>query len=118
MPYTVTLIPGDGTGPELAEATRRVIDATGVKIDWEIAHAGVQVLGVLAHDHNIHAFIARAHAGIALARAHASVEVERLAQGHVHAAETGTDGGGDGRLQGHAVLAHGLDGLVRQRRAE
>ena len=33
MPYTVTLIPGDGTGPELAEATRRVIDATGVKID-------------------------------------------------------------------------------------
>ena len=44
MPYTVTLIPGDGTGPELAEATRRVIDATGVKIDWEIAHAGVDIM--------------------------------------------------------------------------
>jgi len=40
----VTLIPGDGTGPELAEATRRVIDATGVKIDWEIAHAGVDIM--------------------------------------------------------------------------
>jgi len=44
MPYTVTLIPGDGTGPELAEAARRVIDATGVKIDWEIAHAGVDIM--------------------------------------------------------------------------
>ncbi len=44
MPYTVTLIPGDGTGPELAAATRRVIDATGVKIDWEIAHAGVDIM--------------------------------------------------------------------------
>lgn len=44
MPYTVTLIPGDGTGPELAEATRRVIDATGVQITWEIAHAGVDIM--------------------------------------------------------------------------
>ncbi len=44
MPYTVTLIPGDGTGPELAEATRRVIDATGVQINWEIAHAGVDIM--------------------------------------------------------------------------
>jgi len=30
MPYTVTLVPGDGTGPELTEATRRVLEATGV----------------------------------------------------------------------------------------
>ncbi|HEX2949758.1 MAG TPA: isocitrate/isopropylmalate dehydrogenase family protein [Armatimonadota bacterium] len=44
MPYNVTLIPGDGTGPELAEAARRVIDATGVKIDWEIAHAGIDIM--------------------------------------------------------------------------
>ncbi len=44
MSYTVTLIPGDGTGPELATATRRVIDATGVKIDWEIAHAGIDIM--------------------------------------------------------------------------
>ncbi|HHU50594.1 MAG TPA: isocitrate/isopropylmalate dehydrogenase family protein [Firmicutes bacterium] len=44
MSYRVTLIPGDGTGPELAEAARRVIDATGVKIDWEIHHAGVDVM--------------------------------------------------------------------------
>ncbi len=44
MSYRITLIPGDGTGPELAEATRRVIDAIGVKIDWEIAHAGVDIM--------------------------------------------------------------------------
>jgi len=40
----VTLIPGDGTGPELTEAARRVIDATGVAIDWEIREAGVDVM--------------------------------------------------------------------------
>lgn len=44
MSYTITLIPGDGTGPELATAARRVIDATGVKINWEIQDAGVDVL--------------------------------------------------------------------------
>ncbi|HLY12601.1 MAG TPA: isocitrate/isopropylmalate dehydrogenase family protein [Planctomycetota bacterium] len=37
---TVTLIPGDGTGPELTAAMRRVIDASGVKLKWEIADAG------------------------------------------------------------------------------
>ena len=36
----MTLIPGDGIGPELAEATRRVLDASGVKFDWEVMHAG------------------------------------------------------------------------------
>ncbi len=44
MAYTITLIPGDGTGPELAAAARRVIDATGVKIDWEVHDAGVDVM--------------------------------------------------------------------------
>ena len=40
MTYNVTLIPGDGIGPEVAEAARRVIDASGVDIDWCEAHAG------------------------------------------------------------------------------
>ncbi|MGH9630415.1 MAG: isocitrate/isopropylmalate family dehydrogenase, partial [Bryobacteraceae bacterium] len=35
MSYTVTLIPGDGIGPEVADAAVRAVDATGVKIDWE-----------------------------------------------------------------------------------
>lgn len=40
----VTLITGDGIGPEIAEATRRCIDATGAKIEWEMAEAGVDVM--------------------------------------------------------------------------
>jgi len=39
----VTLILGDGTGPELAEAARRCIDATGAAIDWEVCQAGIDV---------------------------------------------------------------------------
>ncbi len=39
----VTLIPGDGIGPEVTEATRRIIDAAGVKIAWEVHHAGAAV---------------------------------------------------------------------------
>jgi isocitrate dehydrogenase (NAD+) len=35
MRYKVTLIPGEGIGPEVASATKRVIDAVGVQIDWE-----------------------------------------------------------------------------------
>jgi isocitrate dehydrogenase (NAD+) len=40
MAHRVTLIPGDGIGPELAEATRRVLDASGVAFDWEVVDAG------------------------------------------------------------------------------
>ncbi|HEY8438907.1 MAG TPA: isocitrate/isopropylmalate dehydrogenase family protein [Candidatus Limnocylindrales bacterium] len=40
MAHRVTLIPGDGIGPELAEATRRVLDASGVAFDWEVQDAG------------------------------------------------------------------------------
>ncbi|TFG36850.1 MAG: isocitrate/isopropylmalate dehydrogenase family protein [Nitrospirales bacterium] len=41
--YTITLIPGDGTGPEISEATKRVIEATGVAIQWDVQDAGVDV---------------------------------------------------------------------------
>src|SRR5690349_8943989 len=40
MPHRITLIPGDGIGPELAEATRRVLDATGIGFEWEVQDAG------------------------------------------------------------------------------
>ncbi len=42
--YKVTLIPGDGVGPEIAEATRKCIDATGVKIDWDLQECGIEVI--------------------------------------------------------------------------
>ncbi len=44
MAYKVSLIPGDGTGPEIMETVRRVTDATGVKIDWEVVEAGADVM--------------------------------------------------------------------------
>lgn len=44
MAHEVTLITGDGTGPELAEAARKCVDATGVKINWDVQEAGVDVM--------------------------------------------------------------------------
>lgn len=44
MSYKITLIPGDGIGPEVAEAARRCVDATGVKITWEEVIAGQNAL--------------------------------------------------------------------------
>ena len=44
MAYEVTLITGDGTGPELAEAARRCVDATGIQINWDVQEAGVDVM--------------------------------------------------------------------------
>jgi isocitrate dehydrogenase (NAD+) len=41
--HRVTFIPGDGTGPEIAEATRRVLEATGVELEWDVQHAGEDV---------------------------------------------------------------------------
>jgi len=40
LAHRVTLIPGDGTGPEIMEATRRVVEATGVQFDWDVQLAG------------------------------------------------------------------------------
>jgi isocitrate dehydrogenase (NAD+) len=44
MAYNVTLIPGDGTGPEIMEATRRALEATGVAFNWDVQDAGVDVM--------------------------------------------------------------------------
>jgi len=46
MSYTFTLIPGDGIGPEVAGAAVRVLQATGVEIEWEVQHAGAETLGL------------------------------------------------------------------------
>src|SRR3989337_693719 len=44
MPHKITVIPGDGTGPELTEATIRVLEATGVAFDWEYVEAGIDAI--------------------------------------------------------------------------
>ena len=44
MSYKATLLPGDGIGPEVVEATRRVLEATGVEFDWETQDVGSDVM--------------------------------------------------------------------------
>jgi isocitrate dehydrogenase (NAD+) len=43
LTHNVTLIPGDGTGPEIAAATRRVLEATGVQFNWDVQEAGADI---------------------------------------------------------------------------
>ncbi len=43
MTHTITLIPGDGIGPEVADATKRVLEAAGARISWEVHNAGAEV---------------------------------------------------------------------------
>src|SRR4030043_350123 len=40
MPHKLTLIPGDGIGPEITEATKKVLEATGIKFEWDISIIG------------------------------------------------------------------------------
>src|SRR5919201_12688 len=44
MAHLVTLVPGDGIGPEVAEATRTVLDATGLEFEWDVQEAGAAVV--------------------------------------------------------------------------
>lgn len=44
MSYKVTLIPGDGSGPEVIAAAKRVVEATGIAIEWEQAEAGAAMI--------------------------------------------------------------------------
>ncbi len=44
MVHNVTLIPGDGIGPEVSEATRRVLEASGARFKWDMAYAGAEAL--------------------------------------------------------------------------
>lgn len=44
MSYAITLIPGDGVGPEVVEATRRVLEATGISFNWEVHDIGSNAL--------------------------------------------------------------------------
>ena len=51
--YNITLIPGDGIGPEVSKAAKCVVDATGLNINWEVVNAGEKVFedtGVLVPD--------------------------------------------------------------------
>ena len=43
MAHRITLIPGDGIGPEVVEAAQRILEAAGVEINWDVHHAGLEV---------------------------------------------------------------------------
>src|SRR3954453_24193361 len=56
MAHRVTLIPGDGTGPELTEATRRVLEGKGVGFDWDVREAdgdGMETAGTPLPDETL-----------------------------------------------------------------
>src|SRR6266436_2313012 len=66
MAHQITLIPGDGIGPEVAAATVRAVEATGVKIEWEVANAGARALaetGMLLPDSVLQS-LERTHVGL------------------------------------------------------
>ena len=44
MPHRITVIPGDGTGPEITDATLAVLEATGVQFEWEFKEAGIDAV--------------------------------------------------------------------------
>src|SRR5919112_519131 len=44
MKHTITLIPGDGIGPEVTSAVVRIVEASGVEVEWETHYAGAQAL--------------------------------------------------------------------------
>ncbi|MGL4594157.1 MAG: isocitrate/isopropylmalate dehydrogenase family protein, partial [Thermoguttaceae bacterium] len=44
MKHEVTLITGDGVGPELAAAAQKCVDATGASINWDLQEAGIDVM--------------------------------------------------------------------------
>ena len=77
---------------------------------------GVEILGVLAHDHEIDVVVARAHAEVRLARAQAGVEPELVAERDVDRAEAGADRRRDRPLQRDLVRLHRGERLLGQRR--
>jgi len=133
MAHRVTLIPGDGTGPELTEATRRVLEATGVDVPQRptlrldpfdqlhrlgltlfVLDTGVQVFGVLTDDHKVDVLEPRADPFVGLARAHLGVEVERLPQANVDRAKAAADRRRDRPFDCDSGAPDRVEGLLRQ----
>ena len=66
MVHSVTLIEGDGIGPEVTEATRRVLEATGVSFRWDLAYAGQHVMDTFGTTLLDHVLISIRENGLAL----------------------------------------------------
>ena len=102
--------------PELAAVGLDPLDQLlGVGRALLVLDPGVEVLGVLPHEDEVDVVEAGADAGVALARAHLRVEVERLAQADVDRAEAAADRRRDRALERDARLADRVEDVVRQR---
>ena len=66
MAHRVTFIPGDGVGPELSEATRRVLEATGVEFEWDVQDAGADVVEQYGTPLPEHVLNSISHNGVAI----------------------------------------------------
>ena len=97
------------------EAVQRRDDLLGRFAARLVLDARVQVLGVLAHDDDVDAVVARADARIRLAGADAGVELELVAERDVHGAEAGADRGRDRALERGPVPPDRLERVVGQR---
>ena len=83
MAHKITLIPGDGIGPEVADATARAVEATGVTVEWERVDAGLAAEKATGHylPETVFESLARTHVGLKgpvgtpIASGHASVNV-------------------------------------------
>ena len=83
MTHKITLIPGDGIGPEVADATARAVEATGVSVEWDRVEAGVGAEKATGHylPETVFQSLARTHVGLKgpvgtpIASGHASVNV-------------------------------------------
>jgi isocitrate dehydrogenase (NAD+) len=66
MAHRITLIPGDGIGPEVAEATVRVVEATGAAVEWERVDAGEKALAETGEllPESVYQSLARTHVGL------------------------------------------------------
>jgi isocitrate dehydrogenase (NAD+) len=66
MAHQITLIPGDGIGPEVAEATVRAVEATGVPAEWDRVQAGLEALRQYGHllPDDVLASLAATHVGL------------------------------------------------------
>ena len=94
-----------------------VDELLGVGSAFAELDARVDVFGVLAEDHDVELFrmlYGAGHARVVLHGAHAGVEIENLAQGHVERADASADGRGQRALDGDAQIARGVDGVIGQ----
>jgi isocitrate dehydrogenase (NAD+) len=64
--HAVTLIPGDGVGPEISDATVRVLEATGVAFDWDVQQAGENVMAEYGTPLPVHVLESIRRSGVAL----------------------------------------------------